>query len=144
MGAFGALDPSSNLGRAIIPYGRGVRGRIPAGQVGCAPGPLEAEFCEKPSGHTKEGQSGHQHGFHLQQRGVRYGPEDAGPDYIPGLQPHASAFSGVPSIAFWLHKMASIFPDLYLSNLDRQIWLEAVGVGNGIATLQELAVFLAR
>ena len=60
-----------------------------------------------------------------------------------GLQPRASAFSGVPTIAFWLHKMASIFPDQYLSNLDRQIWLETVSVGNGVATLQKLAVFLA-
>ena len=39
--------------------------------------------------------------------------------------------------------MASIFPDQYLSNLDRQIWLETVSVGNGVATLQKLAVFLA-
>ena len=56
----------------------------------------------------------------------------------------APAFSGVPTIAFWLHKMASIFPDQYLSNLDRQIWLEAVSVGSGATTLQKLAVFLAR
>ena len=39
--------------------------------------------------------------------------------------------------------MASIIPDQYLSNLDRQIWLETVSVGNGVATLQKLAVFLA-
>ena len=61
-----------------------------------------------------------------------------------GLQPRASAFSGVPTIAFWLHKMASIFPDQYLSNLDRQIWLETVSVSKRVITLQKLAVFPAK
>ena len=61
-----------------------------------------------------------------------------------GLQPRACAFSGVPAIAFWFHKMASISLDQYLSNLNRQIWLEAVSVGSGVATLQKLAVFPAK
>ncbi len=40
--------------------------------------------------------------------------------------------------------LPSISLDQYLSNLNRQIWLEAVSVGSGAATLQKLAVFPAK
>ena len=49
-----------------------------------------------------------------------------------GLQPRASALTCVPAAVFWCHKITSIFPDLYLSNPDLQIWLETVSAGTGL------------